>query len=75
MVYKMIYAMLLTLLYDCKEWEVTLILSFYLQESEKECRKRLPLLADGKRMLFGLPVVSVDFLVPADMLVCVGEVA
>lgn len=39
----MIYAMLLTLLYDCKEWEVTLILSFYLQESEKECRKRLPL--------------------------------
>ena len=75
MVYKMIYAMLLTLLYDCKEWEVTLILSFYLQESEKECRKRLPFWVDGKRMLFGLPVVSVDFLVPADMLVCVGEVA
>lgn len=71
----MIYAMLLTLLYDCKEWEVTLILSFYLQESEKECRKRLLLWVDGKRMLFGLPVVSVDFLVPTDMLVCVGEVA
>ena len=71
----MIYAMLITLLYDCKEWEVTLILSFYLQESEKECRKRLPLWGDGKRMLFGLPVVLVDFLVPADMLVCVGEVA
>ena len=28
-----------------------------------------------ERMLFGMPVVSVDFLVPADMLVCVGEVA
>lgn len=75
MVYKMIYTMFLTLLYDCKEWEVTLHLSFYLQESEKVCRWRMPLWADGKRMLFGMPVVSVDFLVPADMLVCVGEVA
>lgn len=71
----MIYTMFLTLLYDCKEWEVTLLLSFCLQESEKVFRWRMPLWGDGKRMLLGMPVVSVDFLVPADMLVSVGEVA